>query len=374
MNNSQDFPLSIAIYSIQDRIQAFTGNNEKYVTYELIITNGTKNPIRIIGVNISGILSKHKNSLYEMNITDKELSRNFLKISNINSGIPEIPILQRNETGIIYLFLNFCHKVPDLLNNKIYIQNDISDTQSIIINPIIINKCEPIIINPPLLGKHWLAFNAPSELSTHRKATVMYNGKIKLPERYALDFIKFGPKGLYDGDPLINSSYYSYGKTIYSVGKGKVIQIIDGIPDNVPGSFPESVTLNTILGNYVLIKLDSDHYVSFSHMIPGSIKVTEGDIVCQGQILGLLGNSGNSNAPHLHFQMSNKPRPIGNDKRYFVLNAEGVPWVLNKFIKEEYIPIGFENMNTSMSANVKITSKSLINNQILMENNLVTFR
>ncbi|MGH6866310.1 MAG: M23 family metallopeptidase [Methyloceanibacter sp.] len=35
-------------------------------------------------------------------------------------------------------------------------------------------------------------------------------------------------------------------------------------------------------------------------MQPGSLKVKVGDKVTTGQLIGLLGNSGNTDAPHLH--------------------------------------------------------------------------
>lgn len=41
-----------------------------------------------------------------------------------------------------------------------------------------------------------------------------------------------------------------------------------------------------------------------------------------GQVLGLLGNSGNSDAPHLHFHVMNGPSPLG---------SQGLPYVFERF-------------------------------------------
>lgn len=47
-----------------------------------------------------------------------------------------------------------------------------------------------------------------------------------------------------------------------------------------------------------------------------------GDRVTTGQRLGLLGNSGNTSAPHLHFHVMSGPSPLGSD---------GMPYVLERF-------------------------------------------
>ena len=108
-------------------------------------------------------------------------------------------------------------------------------------------------------------------------------------------------------------------------------------------------------------------------MIPGSIKVKIGDKVQEGQELGLLGNSGNSGAPHLHFQITNKPFPIGNYKEPSPINAQGIPWAFDKFIREQYIPIGESILAFNIPDNVKIVNQESIINQTLIFDNLVNF-
>ena len=78
----------------------------------------------------------------------------------------------------------------------------------------------------------------------------------------------------------------------------------------------------TVGGNHVIISLPNGHYAFYAHLQPGSIRVKPGEHVRRGQVLGLLGNSGNSDAPHLHFHISNGNSPMG---------SEGVPFLFDSF-------------------------------------------
>jgi murein DD-endopeptidase MepM/ murein hydrolase activator NlpD len=57
----------------------------------------------------------------------------------------------------------------------------------------------------------------------------------------------------------------------------------------------------------VILKLRHRVYAGYAHLIPGTVTVNRGDTVREGEVLGELGNSGNSNGPHLHFQLMNAP-------------------------------------------------------------------
>ena len=63
-------------------------------------------------------------------------------------------------------------------------------------------------------------------------------------------------------------------------------------------------------------------FASYAHLRKGSIKVRPGQTVQRGQALAELGQSGNSAAPHLHFQLSNSVHFEG---------SEGIPYVFDRF-------------------------------------------
>jgi murein DD-endopeptidase MepM/ murein hydrolase activator NlpD len=68
----------------------------------------------------------------------------------------------------------------------------------------------------------------------------------------------------------------------------------------------------------VILDLGNGKYAFYAHLQPGSLRVKVGDRVKRGQLIGLVGNSGNSTEPHLHFHLSDSTSPLG---------AEGIPYV-----------------------------------------------
>src|SRR4029078_7648067 len=88
---------------------------------------------------------------------------------------------------------------------------------------------------------------------------------------------------------------------------GVVAATKDSIPENVPGGRAVKIDLITVGGNFVGIDIGGGTYPLYAHVPPGSLRVKVGDRVKRGQVIALLGNSGNSTEPHVHFQISDGP-------------------------------------------------------------------
>jgi len=121
------------------------------------------------------------------------------------------------------------------------------------------------------------------------------------------------------------SSYAFFGREIYSVADGTVVAMADDRPEQVPGKLPEGITLQMALGNYAVVDIGEGRFAFYAHMQPGSLRVKPGDKVTTGQVLGLLGNSGNTDAPHLHFHVMDGASPLLSD---------GLPYVFTSFTGE----------------------------------------
>ena len=113
-------------------------------------------------------------------------------------------------------------------------------------------------------------------------------------QRWAYDFV-VEPALVGSTDP---EDYGCYGIDVLAPTDGEITGVHDGEPDEIPGT--ASNNMEQPRGNYVVIKMDTGTYLVLAHMQPGSIVVSVGDEVTEGQKLGLCGNSGNTSEPHIH--------------------------------------------------------------------------
>lgn len=121
-------------------------------------------------------------------------------------------------------------------------------------------------------------------------------------QKNAFDFVITNEKGKSNmTGGKTNDDYYAFGKDLIAPCDGEVVLVVDGVKDNVPG------ILNPVYvpGNTVIIKTQNNEFLFFAHFKQHSIVVKQGQIIKQGQLLGLCGNSGNSSEPHLHFHIQN---------------------------------------------------------------------
>ena len=196
-------------------------------------------------------------------------------------------------------------------------------TQTAESQPVLVMRTAPPVLQRPLNGAGWYTIG-PENDSAHRRALLSIEGKLKLAQRFAIDWVQLDQNGeVASGDPSNNASYHAYGAEVLAVKDGVVTAIQDGIPENIPGpTRAVPITLETLPGNYVLMRLASGQYALYAHLQPGSLRVSPGDRVKHGQVLGLVGNSGNSTMPHLHFHLCNANSPLA---------SEGLPFVFESF-------------------------------------------
>ncbi|NOG26292.1 M23 family metallopeptidase [Lysinibacillus fusiformis] len=128
-------------------------------------------------------------------------------------------------------------------------------------------------------------------------------------QRYAYDFVIINENRSYESDPTLNESYFAFGKEYLAPAEGVVVSMENNVEDNEPvGTFNEQQPL----GNYVILDHGNEEFSYLVHFKHQSIVVKKGDKVKQGDLLGLVGNSGNSSEPHIHFHVADSPDPMNS--------------------------------------------------------------
>lgn len=153
----------------------------------------------------------------------------------------------------------------------------------------------------------------------------------EVSQQYAYDLLMVQDGVSYAGDAKRNESYFVFGKEIIAPCDAKVVKVVNGVADNIPGELnPRELT-----GNTVVLETLNNEYVLLAHLKDASIVVREGQFVKQGELLGLCGNSGNSTEPHLHLSLQNTKDMEASTgaKLYF----ESI--VVNGEDKEDYLPV-----------------------------------
>lgn len=287
------------------------GGGQTILPYELHITNLSTRPFSLEKIEVVNA----DNGALVGAIADTLLRQAIGRV-----GV-RVPPIERSHIGpglraVVYMWVPIAGAPPRAIRHRLTAMADSGTTPMILETAATPVSTDMLVITPPLRGGVWLAANGPSAESGHRRALVPLEGNFYIAQRFAIDWVKLDDRGrTFSGDSLKNSSYYAYGNDALAVADGIVTEVKDGIPENVPGlnSRAVPITLETVGGNHVIVDIGGGHYAFYAHLQPGSIKVHTGERVKRGQLLGLVGNSGNSTEPHLHFHVSDASSPLGSE-------------------------------------------------------------
>ncbi len=163
------------------------------------------------------------------------------------------------------------------------------------------------------------------------------HGTDMLGQRYAYDLLKvdgrrgvhYHPAGRVRG-PIFGGrtrESYAWGAPVHAPFDAEVVAASDGIEERawihplreIALALKNAVTFRpdkipAIMGNHVILR-SGDVYAGFAHFAPGSVAVAAGQHVRTGDIIGRIGHTGNSTAPHLHFQLMDSAD---------LMNAQGI--------------------------------------------------
>jgi hypothetical protein len=185
----------------------------------------------------------------------------------------------------------------------------------------------PVKVDFPLKGE-WITPNTPG-------TKVPSHGTDLFGATYAYDFVGIDPgsrRRRFYWPSLLHylvlgvrlQDWFGWGRPIFSATAGVVVRAEDGWPERNPVhpvrdlfirvknartfTSEEAKEYRSLSGNFIIIE-SGEGYVVYAHAQSGSIAVSPGDKVTAGQRLANVGHSGNSTAPHLHFQLMDHPDP-----------------------------------------------------------------
>jgi hypothetical protein len=184
---------------------------------------------------------------------------------------------------------------------------------------VTVSDHRPAVISPPLDGPMWLDGNSCCDMTAHRMAMNPLNGALWAAERFAIDYLQLSADGtIFTGDRSKPESYPYFGADIHAVADGPVVGVMDGLPEQIAGQTPTGLPLDQYGGNHVVQDIGDGNYAFYAHLKTGSVKVKPGDQLTSGQVIANLGNTGNTDAPHLHFHVMSTPDPLRSNGLPFV--------------------------------------------------------
>jgi murein DD-endopeptidase MepM/ murein hydrolase activator NlpD len=301
---------------------AFQADGKWHLVYEFHVTNVQKWDCTLTGIEV---LTPDPARKSLASFIGSDLER---MMAHPGQEVAEKSKISPGTFTVVYMWvtLDKLEDVPASIQHRIAMKiGDYPEEISFVGVPVPVGKKPVVVIAPPLMGENWLAGNGPSNTSQHRRAFIPVDGRAYISRRFAIDWVQLYPNGkTYQGDPSDNKNYRAYGAEIHAVADGIVTDIKDGIPQNTPGakSLAVTITRETVGGNHVIVDIGNGLFAFYAHMQPGSLRVKLGDKVRRGQVLGLLGNTGNSSEPHLHFQICNANSELG---------SEGLPYAFPSY-------------------------------------------
>jgi len=297
-------------YPVKEKI-----NNQNSLNFDFVIENNSKDTLKLTRLEVC---------LFDKN--NKLIQQKFLDNNGTAPSINIIPNIQWNGVSKDLLFNPF----PEVnsLTNKLeytFTFNDSIEIKNVVV-PKDYEQIQDFIL--PLKNK-FLVYDGHDLYSHHRRFNYEFVPIKQLGftgnfMRYAYDFVVLNPEGkqhLNKGEN--NTDWFGFGTEVVAVADGEIVAIETNQKDDKTFDIP-SLKNNplALYGNYVVIKHSENVYSLSGHLKnQSSIVFKVGDKIKKGQKIGLIGTSGSSFFPHLHFEIRNA---IEHE-------AEGLPSYFNNY-------------------------------------------
>lgn len=237
------------------------------------------------------------------------------------------------------------------------------------LGPVAVDRRPLPVLSAPLSGERFIGADGCCDAARHTRAVLPVNGQSYLAQRYAVDFEQADEDNrIFVGDARDPESYAIFGEQVYAVADGTVVDTRNDLPEQVPGTYPADIAIEEADGNFVVLDIGGGFFVNYAHMQPGSVRPKSGDTVKRGEVIGLVGNSGNSVAPHLHLHVMDAASPLA---------AQGLPYLYDRFTTTGQVA-STEDFDAAEATGVPLvliadTSTRDHTDQMVLDQNIVTF-
>jgi len=299
----------------------FHGADEQvHLVYELLLTNAFPVPVEVTTVEVLNAGAGRSIA----SLTGETLAAAMSLLPNPNTAATSLP---PGTVGVVWfdVILPDPEQIPPTIAHRLTVTVPpglpVPPSITMTAGTATVDLRPPVVLGPPLAGTRWVVVGGCCD-SQHRRGFQPLDGELHLSQRFAIDFNRLDADNRTNaGDPNLNTSSPSYGEPVLAVADAAVVTAIDQYPDQIPNA-PTGVALEKPEGNSIILDLGDGRYALYAHLKPGSVAVQTGDRVQRGQIIGALGNSGNSMGPHLHFHVMDSPSG---------LVADGLPYGFARF-------------------------------------------
>jgi hypothetical protein len=323
-------PLAASVITKPVPVQGTDG--QLHMTYELLLTNASPLSVRIDQV----LVGVEDGDRILLSLEGDQLAGEMSPLAGTpGSESTEDPsqgggptTIASGTTGVVWIDATSDSGVdpPATLDNRIVASILRPDGLSVPFDGSVarvpVSRSTPVELSPPVGNGLWYMSDGCCTGDTHhRRGLAPINGQLLVPQRYAVDWYRVDDQHrAWVGDPSQLKSYLAYQQPILAAADGTVESTLDGLPNNPDLPHPPPIPpIEQTVGNFVILKVDGG-YLLYGHLDPGSVRVTQGQQVSRGDVLGLIGTSGNSSAPHLHFQVMTSPTFFPTDSPPYVFD------------------------------------------------------
>jgi hypothetical protein len=318
-------------------------DGRRHLVYELRLANVTAGAVNLARFEA---IDRQTGTVL-LGLDRSEIAKRFSLGGRRGAESPDLGVAQ---FGVLFLHvaLDVGEPVPRVLAHRIALHLappgiDLTMTAG----EVMVSDRPAVVLGPPLVGTGYLVGDGCCDSIRHVRALLTLDGRLALAQRFAIDWEQTDAQNrLVNGDPKVLRNHTIFGASVLAGADGTVVAARNDLPEQVPGALPAGLPIDQADGNFVVLDIGGGAYVLYAHMQPGSVTVAAGAKVRRGEVLGKVGNTGNTEAPHLHLHVMDGPSPLASN---------GLPYVFDELTLIATDPAGTADFDKAEATGSPLT-------------------